>query len=189
MEVHEAIRKRRSVRKFTGEPVSGDDLKRVLEAAQWAPSWANVQPWRIVIVTETKKKEALAGALFPANPAAKGVIQAPVVLVLIAERGKSGFYGKTLITDKGEWYMFDLGLAAQNIVLAAHALGLGTVHVGAMNSGKAAEILGIPGGFEVVEILPLGHPAYEPKAPPRKPLAEFVTWESFKGDVWSEGAS
>jgi nitroreductase len=189
MDVFEAIRKRRSVRKFTGEPVSGDDLKSVLEAAQWAPSWVNVQPWRIVVVTEPARKAALAGALLPANPAAKGVIQAPVVLVLIAERGKSGFYGEAMSTDKGDWYMFDLGLAAQNIALAAHALGLGTVHVGAMNHGKAAEILGVPQGFEVVEILPLGHPAFEPKAPPRKPLTDFVAWESFQGKPWADGAA
>ena len=81
--------------------------------------------------------------------------------------------------------MFDLGIAAQNMALAAHALGLGTVHVGAIDHKAAAKILGVGEGFEVVELLPLGHPAFQPKAPARKGLDAFVTRESFEGDSWS----
>jgi len=186
MDVLEAVRNRRSVRRFTEEPVSRADLEKVLAAAQWAPSWVNVQPWRIVLVQEPAKKEALKGTLLPKNPAAKAFEQAPVLLVLIGERGKSGLYGTEFSTDKGDWYMFDLGIAAQNIALAAHALGLGTVHVGALDHKAAAAVLGVPEGFEVVEILPLGHPAFEPKAPPRKNLEEFVTHDSFAGDPWGK---
>jgi nitroreductase len=185
MEVLEAIRERRSVRRFTEDPVSTEDLTRVLEAAQWAPSWVNVQPWKIIIVKDAAKKEALAESLLPKNPAAKGFIQAPVLLVLVGERNKSGLYGDSFSTDKGDWYMFDLGIAAQNITLAAHALGLGTVHVGALDHKKAGEILEVPEGFEVVEILPLGHPTFAPKAPPRKELKDFVTHETFRGDAWA----
>ncbi len=184
MNVLEAIRGRRSVRKFTEEPVSPEDLTKVLEAAQWAPSWVNVQPWKIIVVEDAGTKEALAGTLLPKNPAAKGMIQAPVLLVLVGERGKSGLYGDSFSTDKGDWYMFDLGIAAQNIALAAHSLGLGTVHVGAIDHKKAGSIVNVPDGFEVVEILPLGQPAFEPKAPPRKGLEEFVTLESFEGNKW-----
>ena len=185
MNVLEAIRERRSVRRFTEDPVSQVDLTKVLEAAQWAPSWVNVQPWKIIIVKDASKKEALAESLLPKNPAAKGMIQAPVLLVLVGERNKSGLYGDSFSTDKGDWYMFDLGIAAQNIALAAHSLGLGTVHVGALDHKKAGEILEVPEGFEVVEILPLGHPTFTPKAPPRKALDEFVTLETFKGEAWA----
>jgi len=184
MDVLEAVRNRRSVRRFSDEPVSREDLEKVLTAAQWAPSWVNVQPWRIVLVEDPEKKEALKGTLLPKNPAAKGLEQAPVLLVLIGERNKSGLYGDTFSTDKGDWYMFDLGIAAQNIALAAHALGLGTVHVGALDHKAAGRILDVPDGFEVVEILPLGHPAFDPKAPPRKDLEAFVTRESFGGAPW-----
>ncbi len=173
------------MRKFTEEPVSREDLEKVLAAAQWAPSWVNVQPWRIVLVEDPDKKVALQGTLMPKNPAATGMVQAPVLLVLIGERGKSGMYGDTFSTDKGDWYMFDLGIAAQNIALAAHSLGLGTVHVGAIDHKAAAAIVDVPEGFEVVEILPLGHPAFEPKPPPRKGLEEFVTRETFHGTPWS----
>jgi nitroreductase len=188
MSVLEAIRERRSVRRFTEEPVSTEDLTKILEAAQWAPSWVNVQPWKIIIVRDAGTKETLSETLLPKNPAAKALIQAPVLLVLIGERGKSGLYGDSFATDKGDWYMFDLGIAAQNIALAAHALGLGTVHVGALDHKKAGAILKVPEGFEVVEILPLGRPTFAPKAPPRKELKEFVTLENFKGEPWTGGA-
>jgi nitroreductase len=185
MSVLETIRERRSVRRFTEEPVSAEDLSKVLEAARWAPSWVNVQPWKIIVVKDAEKKGALRETLLPKNPAAKGFDQAPVLLVLVGERGKSGQYGDNFATDKGDWYMFDLGIAAQNIALAAHSLGLGTVHVGAMDHKKAAEILAVPEGFEVVEILPVGHPTFGPKAPPRKELKEFVTHEAFDGEPWT----
>jgi nitroreductase len=185
MNVLEAIRKRRSVRRFTQEPVSPQDLESVLTAARWAPSWVNVQPWRIVVVEAQETKEALKATLLPSNPAAKGFELAPVLLVLIGEKGKSGLYGETFATDKGDWYLFDLGIAAQNIALAACSLGLGTVHVGALDHRAAAAVLGVPDGFEVVEILPLGHPTFEPKAPPRKELEAFVTRETFSGPAWS----
>jgi len=188
MDVFEAVRNRRSVRRFTDEPVSREDLEKVLEAVRWAPSWVNVQPWRIVLVEDPEKKSALKETLLPKNPASKGMDQAPVLLVLIGETGKSGLYGDTFSTDKGDWYMFDCGIAAQNLSLAAHGLGLGTVHVGAIDHAAAGRILDVPEGFEVVEILPLGRPAFDPKAPPRKSLAEFVTWEDFNGKNWdSEG--
>jgi len=189
MDVLESIRERRSVRRFTEKPVTREQIEAILEAARWAPSWNNVQPWRILIVTDPKRKEALKETLPSINPAAKGFDQAPLLLVLIAERGKSGFYGSAAITDKGDWYLFDAGLVAQNIALAAHGLGLGTVHVGALNHGEAGRILGVPEGFEVIEILPLGHPASPPKAPPRKELEEFVTYETFSGEKWQSARS
>lgn len=186
MDVLEAIRERRSVRRFTDQPVGREQLAALLEAARWAPSWVNVQPWRVIVVEDAQRKQALKETLLPANPAAKGFDQAPVLLVLVAERGKSGLYGNAAATDKGDWYMFDLGIAAQNIALAAHALGLGTVHVGALKHKEAARILEVPEGFEVVEILPAGHPAFAPKAPPRKELHEFVTRETFTGPKWPQ---
>jgi len=187
MDTLEAIKTRGSVRRFSEEPVSREDLEQVLEAGRAAPSWVNVQPWRIVLVEDPVKKEALKNTLLAKNPAAKGFDQAPVLIVLIGERGKSGLYGDTFSTDKGDWYMFDLGIAAQNMALAAQALGLGTVHVGALNHKEANGILEVPEGFEVVEILPLGHPAFPPKSPPRKTLEEFVTHDSFNGKKWSTG--
>lgn len=97
-----------------------------------------------------------------------------------AELGKSGFHEGKLITDKGDWLMFNIALAMQNLTLAAHSLGLGTVHVGRFDAQKAAQILNVPQGVVVVEMTPLGYPAKEAKAAPRKELSEPVFRESYR---------
>jgi nitroreductase len=75
--------------------------------------------------------------------------------------------------------MFDTGLAMQNLCLAAHALGLGTVVVGRFDHNKVSEILGIPQNVEVVAMTPLGYPATEGSAPKRKEVSEFVFYEKY----------
>ena len=75
--------------------------------------------------------------------------------------------------------MFDVGIAMQNLVLAAHSLGLGTVHVGLVDARKAAEILGLPPGIVFVEMTPLGYPNEQPRVIPRKELSEIVFYEKY----------
>ena len=180
MEVLEAIRTRRSVRKFSPEPIPEEALRTVLEAARWAPSWANTQCWRIVVVRDPGKKKALSDLLVPErNPAKEAVAKAPVLLAVCGLKGVSGFYKGKPITEKGDWLMFDVALAVQNICLAAHALGLGTVIVGALDHGRASELLGLPEEVELVVLIPLGKPAHEPKAPPRKEISEFAFSEEY----------
>jgi nitroreductase len=189
VDLFEAIMTRRSVRRFSNEPVDDKVIEKILEAGSWAPSWSNTQCWRFVVVRDPAVKARLGETLFPLklpnktidNPSLNSFKAAPVIIVACAELGKSGFNGGTVATDKGDWYMFDVALAMQNIALAAHALELGTVHVGLFDAKKAEEILGLPPGFRVVEMLPLGHPdrSYEPKVPPRKALSELMhknTW-------------
>ena len=188
MEVIRAIRGRRSIRKYKPDPVSDDALNTVLEAARWAPSWSNTQCWRFVLVCDPATKAKLADAFTPLahgreNPATPAVRSAPVVIVACAELGKSGYYKGEMKTDKGDWFMFDVALAMQNLALAAHAQGLGTVHVGLFEAKKVASILGVPQGIEVVEILPLGHPDEAPAETPRKDLTEIVFSESY-GSQW-----
>ncbi|KKL19755.1 hypothetical protein LCGC14_2462280, partial [marine sediment metagenome] len=115
-------------------------IELVLEAARWAPSWANTQCWRFIVVRDSNIKLELASTLGD-NPATDAIGNAPVVIVACAELGKSGYYQGKPATDKGDWYMFDVALAMQNLVLTAHSLGLGTVHVGRFETEKAAGIL------------------------------------------------
>lgn len=181
MEVLEAIKTRRSIRHYKPDAISEEKLNTVLEAARWAPSWKNTQCWRFVIVKDKEKKARLAETLGPGNPAHSAIKGAPVVIVACAELGKSGFHEGKLVTDKGDWwYMFDVALAMQNLTLAAHSLGLGTVHVGRFDAQKAAQILNVPQGVVVVEMTPLGYPAKEAKTPPRKELSELVFRESYR---------
>jgi len=83
-------------------------------------------------------------------------------------------------TDKGDyWYMYDVALAMQNLTLAAHSLGLGTVHVGSFDAKRVAELLGVPAGFVVVAMTPLGYPEREGPPRPRKELSEIVFYERY----------
>ena len=179
MDVLEAIKTRRSIRHYETTLMPEDDLNTILEAARWAPSWANTQCWRFVVVRGPETKAKLAETLSPNNRASSAIIEAPIVIVACAELKKSGFYHGEPCTDKGDWFMFDVALAMQNMTLAARALGLGTVHVGYFDSKKVAEMLDLPEGVAVVEMTPLGYPAAESKVPPRRELAEIVFHEKY----------
>jgi len=185
MDTFEAIKNRRSIRKYKADPVDDQTLKAVLDAARLAPSWANTQCWKFVVARNSEVKTALALTLKShaeggSNPAAKAIQNAPVVIVACAEKGISGYFDGKAYTDKGDWWlMFDVGLAMENLVLAATALGLGTIHVGLFDVSKVAEILQIPENYQIVEMTPLGYPEYQPDPRPRKALSEIVFHEKF----------
>ncbi len=189
MDVIESIRTRRSIRHYLPDDISEHSLGTVLEAAHWAPSWANSQCIRFVVVRDKEIRSKLAASLRTGNPATEAMNQAPVIIVLCAELGKSGYTSggnvtnkenwKVSITGKGDWYMFDTALAMQNLALAAHALGLGTVIVGGFNPWEVAEVLNVPRGVEVVAITPLGYPAVEAKQSSRLGLSEVVYRDSY----------
>jgi len=135
---------RRSIRRYTSAPIEDEKLDFVIEAARWAPSWANSQCCELVVVKNAEIKQQLADILSKKNPATLAVANAPVVLVVCGILEKAGFYNGKALTKFGEWFMYDLGLATQNICLAAHQQGLGTVIVGAFDHDKAGEILNVP---------------------------------------------
>jgi nitroreductase len=186
MDLMQAIKERRSVRRYRPDPVSDHAVNAVLEAARWAPSWANTQCWRFVVVQDAETKEKLAGAVISPVPgrenrAGAAIRSAPVVIVACAELGRSGYYKGQRATDKGDWFMFDVALAMQNLTLAAHAAGLGTVHVGLFDAKEVGRVVGVPEGVVVVEMTPLGYPDEKPAAPMRKELPEVVFREHFGG--------
>ena len=175
MELLKVIGERRSVRRFKEDPVPDEILKEVLEAARWAPSWANTQVCRYIVVRDQRIKKELSDALPPGNPAKAAVVEAPLVICIYAKREVSGFYKGTPATDKGDWFMFDAGIAMEHVALAAWNFGLGTVHVGMFDAKKAEEALKIPEGFSMVEMTPLGYFAAVPRPTPRKPLKDLVS--------------
>lgn len=175
----EAIQKRRSIRKFKTDPVPEEVLKTILEAVRWSPSWANTQCWEVVVVKDPMMKSALANTITPNNPARSSMTDAPLIIVLCGKKGVSGFKKGEAATVKGDWLMFDTGIAMQNLCLAAHGLGFGTVIVGLFDHKRAEEILGVPQDREVVAMTPLGYPAAAGSAPKRKEISEFVSHERF----------
>jgi len=180
MTAFETILKRRSVRKFKKTEIPEEIISKMLEAARFAPSWANTQCWRFILVKELETKEKISEAFPPRNPGFSSLLTAPLVVVAFAEKFKSGFYKGEASTNKGEyWYMFDVALALQNMVLTAWENGIGSVYLGLFDAQKVANSLNIPVDYEVVAILPFGYPDEEPKCPPRKSLEEIVFYESF----------
>ena len=133
MEALECIKTRRSIRKFTEQPVTEDEVRQVVEAAAFAPSWKNTQIARYIVVTDKEKKDKLADNCmlgFAYNQKTTHGAPALVVLTMIKERSgyeRDGSFSTPLATH---WQSFDAGIAAQTFCLSAHALGLGTVIMG-----------------------------------------------------------
>ena len=181
MDLMEAIEGRRSIRKYKPDPVPEETLQKIMEAVRWAPSWANTQCWEVIIVKDPNMKSALTNTLTKTNPSLSSMTEAPLVIVLCGKKGVSGFKKGEAATVKGDWLMFDTGIAMQNLCLTAHSLGLGTVVVGLFDHKKAEEILGLPQDVEVVAMTPLGYPASEGATPKRKELGEFMFYHKYPG--------
>jgi nitroreductase len=178
-DVMEVIQGRRGIRKYQDREISEEALTTILEAIRWAPSWANTQCWEVIVIKDPAIKQKVQETLTPGNPASNAMIEAPVVMVLCGKLARAGYKKGEATTKFGDWFMFDLGIAAQTLCLTAHYLNLGTVIVGLFDHDKAKEVLKVPEGFEVVSLIPLGYPAQEAKAPPRKEFSEFVHYDTF----------
>jgi nitroreductase len=169
MDFWETVAARHSVRRFTAEPVTDEQVQRLLETAVLAPSAGNRQPWHFVVVRDKTTREALAAAAYGQG----FVAQAPVVIAVCAEPEQSAArYG-----DRGThlYCLQDTAAAATYILLGAAALGLGTCWVGAFDEEYAAEVLNLPARLRPVALIPVGHPVKQPRRPARRPLAEVVT--------------
>ena len=188
MDVLDCLLGRRSIRKFTEREVDNETLQKIIEAARYAPSWANTQCWEFIVVRNQGVKEQLSRTLPEGNPARKSVTQAPVVMAVLGKQELSGYYKGQAATNKGDtWYMYDLGLASQNLALAAHSLGLGSVVLGLFDAPAAEKILSVPAGVSLVTLIPLGYPEKIPsRAPSRKPLCEFVFLNKYESP-WASG--
>lgn len=178
-ELLQAIRERRSIRRFEDRAIAPELMAEIFEAARWAPSWGNSQCCEIVVVDDRGDKERLAAMLSPKNPASLAVCNAPVVLAVAGRQRTAGYYHGEPKTLYGDWLMHDLGLVTQNICLAAHVLGLGTVIVGSFDHRQAAELLAIPESCSLVSLIPLGYPAHAPSPPERKSLQKFIHYRRF----------
>ncbi len=184
MDLFEAIRTRRSIRKYLDKPVEEEKLQAVLEAVRLAPSWANMQCWRMVVVKDKSLRQQVSELSFvesyfspkgyKSNPSKKALAEAPVVIVLCADPAQSG-----AIWDQN-YYLVDCGIAAENLMLAARGQGLGSVFVGIFEEEKLKSLLGIPASIKIVGLFPLGYPTEEKKdGPPRKPLDEICFHEKW----------
>lgn len=173
MEGKKLILERRSIREFDDYYVTDEDLYELLEAARFAPSWANTQSPYFIALRDKEVIKNLVETCYPNNRASKCSLGASLILVACYEKGKAGFFREADFNKVGTWGMFDLGLACQNISLRAHEMGLGTVIVGAYDFDNAKDILGIEEPYEIGAIIPVGRRAVAPKAPPRRDIKDM----------------
>ncbi len=139
---------RRSIRRYTGEPVSEADVKTLLEAAMAAPSASNLKPWHFVVVTERRTLDALAEV----HPHGKMLAEAPLAIAVCGDPELSGRY-----------WVQDCSAATENLLLAVTALGLGAVWLGVHPRDERVnpvrELLGIPAPVTPLNLVAIGHPA------------------------------
>jgi len=173
MNVFEAIKERRSIRSFKEQDVKEEDIEMLIEAARWAPSAGNIQPWEFIIVRRHELKKELAEAAF----GQAFVEEAPIVIVVCADENRS-FQGYS-VRGKTLYCIQDTAAAIQNIHLTAHSLGLGTCWIGAFSEGETAKILKVPNGVRPVAIVPIGYPAESPAPRNRRPINQIIHYEAF----------
>ncbi|WP_290596503.1 MULTISPECIES: nitroreductase family protein [unclassified Archaeoglobus] len=179
MEVEEAIRGRRSVRKYVEKDVPQEDVVKMIDAARWAPSWSNFQCWEFVVVRDRKVREELLECIPKFNPGRKAVETAPVVIAVLGKKGLSGTVGGSYVTEKGDWLMFDTALAVQNLCLQAYSMGYGTLIVGLFDFERASKVLGVPDDYELVVLVTVGSLHKIPNPPERKEVQEIMHLDTF----------
>ena len=179
MQTLDAIKTRRTIRKFTEDPVSHEVIEKIVEASAYAPSWKNTQTARYIIIEETALKDRIAREAVMGFEWNTGIILgAPVLVVLASVPGKSGYEkdGAYSTSKKDKWEMFDAGIAAQTFQLAAHEYGIGSVVMGIFDEVKVKELLGLDDTLNVSALIAIGHPAIQPTAPARKPVQELILY-------------
>ncbi len=162
------LHRRYSCRRFTGEPLTSTELDHLLEAATWAPSAGNLQPWRFVVAATAERRQQLAGAA----PGQGFIATAPIVVVVCAVPAESA----RVYRDRGVslYCIQDTAAAAENLLLAATEIGLGGCWVGAFDEAAASAVLELPDGWRPVVMVPVGHPAEPAGRRTRRALSEVV---------------
>lgn len=178
MEVMEAIRTRRSVRKYSGKSIAPEVMARMREALRSAPSAGNRQPWHFVLVEDEPMRRELSLAANKQN----WMADAPVIVVACGLTDEA--YKK--MGGCGSSADVDVAIALDHLTLAAVAGGLGTCWIGAFDESKVKELLGVPPSVKVVAMTPLGYPETPELNRPldpdkRKEEAEIFSTDRYAG--------
>jgi len=163
MDAIEALKTRRSVRSFEKRPVRRELIEEIIDCARLAASANNLQPWEFVVVSDEGMRRKLAAI----TDHGKFIADAPVCVVVMCRDTK--------------YYLEDGSAATQNLLVAAHALGLGGCWVAGDKKPYAGEIcktVGAPDGMRLVSLVAIGYPAEQPSKA-KRPLSEVLHWESY----------
>ncbi len=169
MEILEAIRLRRSIRRFRGDGIPESTLALLEEALLAAPSAGNLQSRRFFFVLRREVREKLAAAAY----GQESIRSAPLAVVGCADLRIARRYGER---GTALYALQDVAASVQNLLVAAAGLGLGAVWVGAFDEGQAAGILGLPPHLRPVAIVPVGFPDEKPEVPDKIPKNQAITY-------------
>jgi nitroreductase len=173
MGILEIIKNRRSIRVFKKQDIPQGIIENLLEAARWAPSAGNVQPWTFVVVSSQKMKQRLFMAAF----GQKTPEEAPTVIVVCAdEKLALQSYG---VRGKSLFCLQDTAAAIQNILLTAYSLGLGSCWIGAFKEDEVRQAIKAPKEMRPIALIPVGYPDEAPAARSRRPVSEIMRKETF----------
>jgi nitroreductase len=164
MSLTDHILNRRSIRRYEKKEIPEEVLNQIFEAGRNAPSAANMQPFRFIILKDKEIKKKLSSTF------SRFLKDAPVVIVGCANV-------KALLT--GKWAVVDTTIALQNMVITAWALGIGSCWIGSFNENKVKKILTIPDNWKVVALITLGYPAEQPKQRKKKSLEKIFSYNKF----------
>lgn len=190
MEFKELVSRRFSCRKFIDKPVEEEKILQCLESARLSPSACNAQPWKFVVVNDSQLKQKVsAEATSGVYKISKFIQNAPVLIVVVADKGSFLSRAGSLIRNT-RFYLIDIGIVCQQLVLQATDLGLGTCYVGWFNEEGVRKSLGIPKKFDIPLIICLGYPdeSYKQLDPIRrragselrKEISEIVFFNKYK---------
>lgn len=164
----DVIKRRRSVRHFNRENIPAECMGKILEAGRWAPSGANAQPWRFVVVTQSGTLARIADSCFYKIFKSRHVAEAGAAVVICAD------------PDAGsETYVLDAAIAGTNMTLMATSLGIGSCWIGAFEEEKLKNILRIPDNLQIIALIAFGYEAGKTSVPPRLPLSGLVHYETY----------
>ncbi len=179
MDAQTCILTRRSVRKFTQEPVSREALKKIVSLAAYAPSWKNTQVSRYIAIEDPAVQQDIIDQFcLPGSNNPSIIASAPLLIAQTFVKNRCGFERDgTYTTDRDEgWQYFDCGIAAQTFCLAAHDLGLATVIMGIFDRKGLQEYLQLPEDQELMALIALGHPEVVGEAPKRKDVDVLLSY-------------
>ena len=180
MDAQTCILTRRSVRKFTQEPVDHALLEQVFSLAAYAPSWKNTQISRYLAIEDPAVQNTIAEEYCLTGANNPSIIKgAPLLVAQTFVKARSGYERDgTYTTDREDgWQYYDCGIAAQTFCLAAHDLGLGTVIMGVFDRKRLQEYLQVPEDQELMALIAVGYPDGGPlTAPKRKGVDVLLSW-------------
>lgn len=184
MDIFEAIRERRSCRDYQPEPVSEEDIDKILEAGSWAPSPLNMQGWQFIVVTNQETKEKIfreadrcrqwalekSGWKWLGGYNLDFLKSVPVIIAVVGDPKKTGV--DMFMEDGSTGYQYACAAAIQNMHLAAHAMGLSSLWFTFYDKSNLREILDIDAEKTPISLVCIGRSAGDPQKAPRKDVKE-----------------